>query len=68
MNKRRIGLILPTEPQDGGQHQYALLVAQCLLEKNRIDYDIVVLCGNNFWRRWCKARGIKYMGYPLPNI
>ena len=68
MNKRRIGLILPTEPQDGGQHQYALLVAQCLLEKNRIDYDIVVLCGNNFWRRWCKARGIKYMGYPLPNL
>lgn len=68
MNKRRIGLILPTKPKDGGQHQYALLAVRCLLEKNGIDYDLTALCGNSFWRRWCKEQRIKYMGYPLPNL
>ena len=59
---------MPTKPQDGGQHQYALLAVQCLLEKNGIDYDLVALSGNHFWRRWCKKQGIRYMDYPLPNL
>ena len=67
MIKKKIGLILPTKPQDGGQHQYAVLVVQSLYEKRETDYDLVVLCGTSFWRRWCNKRGVRYLGYPLLN-
>lgn len=68
MSKLKIGLILPTKPQDGGQHQYAVLAVQCLAEKNGINYNLVALCGNNFWRRWCKEHDIKFLGYLLPKL
>ena len=48
MKKKRIGLILPTTPKDGGQHQYALTVVQSLVEKNEVEYELIVLCGNTF--------------------
>lgn len=66
--KKKIGLILPTKPWDGGQHQYALLVVNCLLEKADTDYDLVVLCGTSFWRKWCREKNIKFLGYPIPDI
>ena len=67
-SRKKIGLVLSTKPSDGGQHQYALLIVECLLEKDGIDYDLVVLCGNSFWRRWCKEHSIIFLGNLLPNI
>ncbi len=66
--KKRIGLILLTEPRDGGEHQYAMLVVKCLQERNRIDYELIVLCGNAFWKKQCREMGIEYGGYPIQNI
>ena len=48
--KKKIGLILQTEPKYGGQHQYAVLVMQCLLERGAEDLELVVLAGNSFWK------------------
>jgi len=66
MMKKKIGLILSSKPQNGGEHQYALLVVDCLLKKK--DYELVVLCGNLFWRKWCKKKDIRYLGYPMPDL
>ena len=46
--KKKIALILPTKPRDGGQHQYALVVVQCLIEKMGPEYEIEALSGNSF--------------------
>ena len=43
VKKKNIGLILPTKPEDGGQHQYALLVVMCLLEKRDTAYNLIAL-------------------------
>lgn len=64
--KKKIALILPTKPRDGGQHQYALVVVQCLIEKVGPEYEIVALSGNSFWRKWCREKGIPYLGVTMP--
>ena len=64
--KKKIGLILPTSPRDGGEHQYAVLVVTCLLERAGVEYELIALCGNSFWERWCKNAHIKYVGCPFP--
>lgn len=61
---KKIGLILSTKPRDGGQHQYAVLVMESLINKK--DMDLVVLSGNAFWRKWCTDKKIPYLGYDLP--
>ena len=66
MNKKKIGLILPSRPKDGGEHQYAVLAAQCLSERAGKDFDLIVLSGNAFWRKWCKNMEIPYLGCPYP--
>lgn len=66
--KKKIGLILQTEPKYGGQHQYAVLVMQCLLERGAADFELVVLAGNSFWKRWCRKYKITYRDYTLPSF
>lgn len=58
--RKKIGLILVTEPQLGGTHQYACLIASILLNY-RDKYEIVGLCSNTFWMRWCKKNGLRYI-------
>ncbi|GFI26532.1 N-acetylgalactosamine-N,N'-diacetylbacillosaminyl-diphospho-undecaprenol 4-alpha-N-acetylgalactosaminyltransferase [Lachnospiraceae bacterium] len=66
MKKKKIGLILPTSPRNGGEHQYAVFVVTCLLERAGIDYELIALCGNRFWEKWCKNAQIRYVGCPFP--
>lgn len=66
--KKNIALLLATKPQDGGQHQYALLVVKCLLERADTGYHLVAFCGNTFWKTWCLEKNIRYLGYPLPAL
>lgn len=61
---KKIALILSTRPRDGGQHQYAMLIVESLVDKK--DIDLVVFSGNAFWRKWCKEKKIPYLGYELP--
>lgn len=65
---KRMALILPTKPEDGGQHQYALLIVNSLLKWMNIRYQLTVLCGNRFWRKWCKENNLEFLGYQLPNF
>lgn len=64
---KKIVLILQTKPQDGGQHQYAETAVNCLLEKADGKYELVAVCGNPFWRKWCKEKGIRRLECSLPH-
>lgn len=64
--RKKIGLMLSTKPQYGGEHQYALMVVECLLKNE--DYELLVLCGNLFWRKWCEEKNIRYLGYSFPDL
>lgn len=56
---KKIAVILQTKPKVGGGHQYAALVAECLYK----NFEITVICNNNFWVDWCKKRKVKYFKY-----
>ena len=68
MKKKKIGLLFQTSPQYGGGYQYALQAVNCLVEKAETDYEIVVLCGNTYWQKWCREKGVRFLGHPLPDI
>jgi len=65
---KNIALVLSTKPEDGGEHRYALLVADCLLQQMGGDYQLLALCSNRFWRSWCKENGIKRFKCSLPTF
>ena len=66
MKKKKIAVILLSSPQDGGAHQYALLLMECLMEM-RAEYDIVAICNNRFWRTWCRKNKIRCIEETLPD-
>jgi len=68
MKKKKIGLLFQTSPHYGGGYQYALQAVNCLVEKAETDYEIVVLCGNTYWQKWCREKGVRFLGHPLPGI
>lgn len=58
--KKKIAMVLDTEPFCGGGHQYALQIAQCLQELPASEYELVALGKNRFWRKWCRENHINY--------
>lgn len=66
MKKNKIALILATDPSFGGGHQYAMLVAKCLVSCSGIDYDLVAICYNFYWYKWCKENKIPCLRIKFP--
>lgn len=57
---KKILVILDTEPEWGGEHQYASVMMNCILnimERNKI----LAICGNRYWRKWCRENGIQIL-------
>lgn len=59
--KNRIALVLSSYPELGGAFQYAQLICSALCEDARC--EIIGICLNEFWMRWCREHNIK--GYYL---
>lgn len=59
--KKKIALVLTLEPREGGGYQYALLMAECLKRISRSNFELIAICPNRFWWRWCKDNGIRYI-------
>ncbi len=57
--KKKIAVVLATEPNFGGGHQYAMLIAECLVKNTIQNYELVAICCNPFWNRWCRKNQIK---------
>jgi len=60
MEKRKVAMVLVTEPNVGGGHQYALEVAESLKELPDSEYELVAICRNRFWRKWCRENHIQF--------
>lgn len=60
MEKKKIAMMLETEPFCGGGHQYALEIVECLQKLPDSEYELIALCRNRFWRRWCRENHISY--------
>lgn len=57
--KKKIAIILGTDPSFGGGHQYAMLVAECLAKNVIHHYELIAICNNSFWKSWCRKNKIK---------
>lgn len=56
---KKIAVILDSEPEWGGQHQYALTLMRCMLRLN--DVELVAICCNQYWRSWCRKNRVKVL-------
>lgn len=60
VRKKKVAVLLSTEPTTGGGHQYAIVLSECLKELSDSRFELIALCMNRFWSKWCKNNGIKY--------
>lgn len=66
MNKK-IAVILCSEPEWGGEHQYALTLMECMTKIGN-DIDIMAVCSNHYWRKWCREQKIKILNVAWPSF
>lgn len=59
--KKKIAILLYTEPEWGGGHQYAVTLTECLTELSGAHFEFVALCKNQFWRDWCSNNKVRYI-------
>lgn len=62
---KRIVVLLNTEPEWGGEHQYALTLMECLVRYDGV--KLLAVCGSNFWKKWCKRHDVEISksGWPF---
>lgn len=64
--KRKIAVVLWTEPEWGGEHQYALTLMECLREIENI--NLVAICNSRFWKKWCRENNIYILNTYWPSL
>lgn len=57
---KKILVLLETEPEWGGAHQYASTVMDCLME-SRGGIELAAVCGSGYWRKWCAENGVRIL-------
>jgi glycosyltransferase involved in cell wall biosynthesis len=65
---KKIALLLTSEPQCGGEHQYAMQIAECLRGNIDEKYELVAICTNRFWKKWCKENKVRFDSVELPML
>lgn len=66
--KKKILLILSSEPQEGGGHPYTMLIATCLVKNRGKSYEVEAVCSNSFWRGWCRKHKVKCVNQVFPKL
>ncbi len=61
MKKKKVAMVLVTDPESGGGYQYALAVAECLRELPVSRYEVIAICAHSIWRKWCRKNHIRYI-------
>lgn len=62
--KKKIAMLLDSEPEWGGQHQYACTLVSCMLGLH--DVELVGICSNQYWRSWCRKNNVKTLSVRWP--
>lgn len=63
---KKIAIVLNTEPEWGGSHQYASILAECMIKMDQI--ELVAVCCSRYWLRWCRKQGIRTVNVPWPSF
>lgn len=59
--KKKIAVVLSTEPEWGGEHQYASVLMECLIEIASDDIELVAICESRYWKKWCREHNIQIL-------
>lgn len=59
--KKKIVVVLNTEPEWGGEHQYALILMKCLIHFESDNTELLGICETRFWRKWCRDNHIRIL-------
>lgn len=65
--RKKVVVLLDTEPKWGGEHQYALILMKCL-EKSGDNVELAAICSNRYWRKWCREHKIKIWDISWPSF
>lgn len=58
---KKIAILLTSIPQSGGEHQYLLLLMEALAKCDKKYFNVLAVCYNRFWSRWCRKNDIDYI-------
>lgn len=64
--RKKVALVLSAEPQSGGEYQYALVIAECLKELSDSYFELVAVCTDRYWIRWCRENHVRYVRLKWP--
>lgn len=59
MKTKKVAMVLSEGPQAGGGYQYALLIAECLKELSDSRFELLAICTNKSWCRWCRKNHVR---------
>lgn len=62
---KKVAILLTSEPEMGGEHQYLMLVMESLQKLDGKYFDILAICCNRFWRAWCRKNKVKSINYMM---
>lgn len=57
---KTIAIFLSSDPHQGGEHQYLMLLAESLKECDGKYFKVIAICCNRFWKEWCKEQKLQY--------
>lgn len=63
---KKIIAILETDPEVGGEHQYASVIMDSLKEITRDHIELLAICNNGYWRRWCRENNVRILQVSWP--
>lgn len=66
MKQKKVAIVLSIAPQSGGGYQYALTISECLKELSDNHFELIAICTNRFWYRWCKENHVTYIRQEWP--
>lgn len=58
---KKVAISLTSIPQSGGEHQYLILLMECLAKCNKKYFDVLAVCYNRFWILWCRKHHVDYV-------
>lgn len=57
---KNVAILLTSEPQCGGEHQYLMLLAESLKKCDGKYFKLIAIPYNRFWKNWCKENVVEF--------
>lgn len=61
MIMKNVAIMLTSEPQHGGEHQYLMLLFDSIKFCDGKYFNVLAICYNKYWKDVCKKYGISYI-------